>query len=71
MFDEMIDLIREDTVRMLLTVRKMTEREQVMKAYAENAGAKITVVKKAADKTGANEQCPCGSGRKYKKCCGI
>ncbi|MCL1903189.1 MAG: preprotein translocase subunit SecA [Oscillospiraceae bacterium] len=71
MYDDMIDSIREDTVRMILTVRKMTEREQVMKAYAENAGAKITVVKKASEKVGANDACPCGSGRKYKKCCGI
>ncbi|MCL1788962.1 MAG: preprotein translocase subunit SecA, partial [Oscillospiraceae bacterium] len=43
MYDEMIDAIREDTVRMILTIRKMTEREQIMKAYAENAGAKVTV----------------------------
>ncbi|MCL2071630.1 MAG: preprotein translocase subunit SecA [Oscillospiraceae bacterium] len=71
MYDDMIALIREDTVRMILTVRKMTEREQIMKAYAENAGAKITVVKKAIEKTGANDGCPCGSGRKYKKCCGM
>jgi preprotein translocase subunit SecA len=71
MYDEMIANIREDTVRMVLTVRKMTEREQIMKAFAENAGAKITVVKKAADKIGANDQCSCGSGKKYKKCCGI
>jgi preprotein translocase subunit SecA len=71
MYDEMIATIREDTVRMILTVRKMTEREQIMKAYAENAGAKVTIVKSSAEKTGANDSCPCGSGRKYKKCCGI
>jgi preprotein translocase subunit SecA len=70
MYDEMIAAIREDTVRMVMTVRKMTEREQVMKAFAENAGAKITVVKKSNEKTGANDPCPCGSGKKYKKCCG-
>jgi preprotein translocase subunit SecA len=71
MYDEMIATIREDTVRMVLTVRKLTQREQIMKAYAENAGAKVTVVKKATDKLGANEKCHCGSGKKFKKCCGI
>jgi preprotein translocase subunit SecA len=71
MYDEMIDSIREDTVKMVLTVRKLTQREQIMKAYAENAGAKITVVKKSTEKLGANDLCHCGSGRKFKKCCGI
>jgi len=71
MYDEMIASIREDTVRMVLTVRKMTQREQIMKAFAENLGAKITVVKKANEKAGANDQCPCGSGKKFKKCCGL
>jgi preprotein translocase subunit SecA len=70
MYDEMIALIREDTVRMVLTVRRMTEREQIMKAYAENMGAKVTVVKKSTDKVGPNDICPCGKGKKYKKCCG-
>ncbi|MCL1865780.1 MAG: preprotein translocase subunit SecA [Oscillospiraceae bacterium] len=71
MYDEMIALIREDTVRMVLTVRKMTEREQIMKAFAENAGAKITIVKKSTEKAKPNDPCPCGSGKKFKKCCGI
>jgi preprotein translocase subunit SecA len=72
MYDEMIASIREDTVRMVMTVRKMTEREQIMKAYAENAGAKIsTLIKKATEKMGANDMCHCGSGKKFKKCCGI
>jgi len=71
MYDEMIALIREDTIRMVLTVRKMTEREQIMKAFAENAGAKITIKKKTGERSKANALCPCGSGKKYKKCCGI
>jgi preprotein translocase subunit SecA len=71
MYDEMIATIREDTVRMVLTCRKLTEREQIMKAYAENAGAKVTVTKKASEKIKANDPCSCGSGKKYKKCCGI
>ncbi|MCL2036066.1 MAG: preprotein translocase subunit SecA [Oscillospiraceae bacterium] len=71
MYDAMIASIREDTVRMILTVRKMTEREQIMKAFAENAGAKITVVRKSSEKVGPNDPCSCGSGKKFKKCCGI
>ena len=74
MFDEMIASIREDTVRMILTVKVRREeppkREQVMKPDAPNAGA-TTPVKKTADrKVGRNDPCPCGSGKKYKKCCG-
>jgi preprotein translocase subunit SecA len=71
MYDEMIASMREDTVRMVLTVRKMTEREQIMKAYAENAGAIKTLVKKVSGKAKANDICPCGSGKKFKKCCGF
>jgi len=73
MYDEMIASIREDTVRMVLTVhiRKEAppEREQVMKPDAENAGAQTTVKKSSAEKVGMNDPCPCGSGKKYKKCC--
>ncbi len=76
MFDEMIDSIREDTVRMMLTVQVNTEkepkREQVAKPMVESLGgervATKTVTKK--DKVGRNDVCPCGSGKKYKKCCG-
>ncbi|NLN54847.1 MAG: preprotein translocase subunit SecA [Clostridiales bacterium] len=75
MFDEMISSIKNDTVRMLLTVapRKPMERKQIMTAANDmNVGrtdkkVKITVVKKK--KVGPNEPCPCGSGLKYKKCC--
>ena len=74
MFDEMIASIREDTVRMVLTVKVRVEqppqREQVMKPDAENAGAKTPVKKPASKKVGRNDPCPCGSGKKYKKCCG-
>ena len=77
MFDEMIASIREDTVRMVLAVRIQIQqhkppmqREQVMKPDAENAGSKTTVKKSANQKVGRNDPCPCGSGKKYKKCCG-
>ncbi len=75
MFDEMIAAIREDTVRMILTVRlnqqrQAPQRERVMQPTAENAGANTTVRKSASQKVGRNDPCPCGSGKKYKKCCG-
>ena len=76
MFDAMVDSIKEDTVRMLLTVKlqknEAPEREQVAKPDAPNAGAgdgsfdgEPVRVKKIGD----NDPCPCGSGKKYKKCC--
>lgn len=73
MFDAMVESIREDTVRMLLTVRiqKNTppQREQVAKPDAPNAGS-ITMTS-SKKKPGDNDLCPCGSGKKYKKCCGM
>ena len=77
MFDEMINEIRNDTARMILTVRIRSaqdepKREQVAKP-SEPAGdgtdVKRPVVRKHA-KIGRNDPCPCGSGLKYKKCCG-
>ncbi len=73
MFDEMIAAIREDTVRLILTFRinpqrTAPQRERVMRPDAENAG--VTIRKSAADRIGRNDLCPCGSGKKYKKCCG-
>ena len=79
MFDDMTAQIRQDTIRMLLTVQVRTEddtkREQKVKEVATNAGGdgtdkKRPVRKAANEKIGPNEPCPCGSGKKYKKCCG-
>ncbi len=77
MFDEMVASIREDTVRLMLTVRISTEqgapkREQVAKPVepAGDGTVKKQPVKKA-QKVGRNDPCPCGSGKKYKKCCGM
>ena len=73
MFDEMIAAIREETVRMVLTVpvrvQRPPQREQVMKPDAPNAGAQ-TPYKNKGEKIGRNDPCPCGSGKKYKNCCG-
>lgn len=82
MFDQMIDSIRENTVKMMLTVqvrtdgdeRKQPEREQIAKPNYAGSGdgslKKEPVRKTSAEKTGRNDPCPCGSGKKYKKCCG-
>lgn len=73
MFDEMIASIREDTVRMLLTVKVRIEEppkpEQVFKP-APTAPTAPVVKSGASKKVGRNDPCPCGSGKKYKKCCG-
>ncbi len=71
MFDAMIDAIREDTVRMLFTIKVQKaepapKREQVLKP---DAGSSQSITRKSK-KVGPNEPCPCGSGKKYKKCCG-
>ena len=73
MFDSMIEAIREDTVKMLLTVRRRAEepkREQV--AVPMEGGGDGTVAPRAVSKkkVGRNDPCPCGSGKKYKHCCG-
>jgi preprotein translocase subunit SecA len=76
MFDAMVEAIREDTIRMLLTVKlqrnEAPEREQVAKPDAPNAGAgdgSFSEQAKSKHKVGDNDPCPCGSGKKYKKCC--
>ena len=77
MFDQMIDDIKESTVRQVLTVVpkiQSTERVEVAKpTTAGFAGGQKSVVRKPAvsKKVGRNDPCPCGSGKKYKKCCGI
>ena len=75
MFDEMIYNIKVDTVRYLFKVQiqKAPEREQVAKETSTNQGDDDTVKKqpiKKEPKIGRNDLCPCGSGKKYKNCCG-
>ena len=73
MFDAMTDNIKEDTVRLLLHVKveQKVEREEVAKVTGTNKddSAKTPVVKKEV-KVYPNDPCPCGSGKKYKQCCG-
>ncbi len=73
MFHEMIKNIQEETVRYLFHIQKesVIERKQVAKPIEATHGEKnrpTTIVKD--DDIGRNEPCPCGSGKKYKKCCG-
>ena len=71
-FDEMIAAIREETVRLVLTVpvkvERPIQREQVLQPDAPNAGSKTPF--RSEKKVGRNDPCPCGSGKKYKNCCG-
>ena len=82
MFEGVVSEIKRDTVRDLLLVRIRTGEEvkrqrvakesaagtaEAMKAGTEKAKPKV---KTAAEKVGRNDPCPCGSGKKYKKCCG-
>ena len=75
MFDAMVESIREDTVRALLTIRlqrnEPPKREQVAEIDAPNAGAGDGSFSEQAksNNVGDNDPCPCGSGKKYKKCC--
>ncbi|MBE6667052.1 MAG: preprotein translocase subunit SecA [Ruminococcaceae bacterium] len=80
MFDAMISDIRDKTTRMILSVTIATpevKRVQLAKPLTEGFEGngsknvkKVTVTKKAEDNVGRNDLCPCGSGKKYKKCCG-
>ena len=74
MFDDMTQNIREETVRLLLHVRieQKVEREQVAKVTGTNKDDTIQKgpVKRMEAKVYPNDPCPCGSGKKYKQCCG-
>lgn len=79
LFEEMVAGIREETVRTVLSVfprKQPIVRVQVAKPLQErfegqgDASKKTTVILRKAEKVGRNDLCPCGSGKKYKKCCG-
>ncbi|WP_461615380.1 preprotein translocase subunit SecA [Clostridium sp. Marseille-QA1073] len=73
MFDEMIDNIKVETVKYLFHVRieKAPERERVAKETSTNEDSSLTKVPlKKKEKPNRNDPCPCGSGHKYKNCCG-
>ena len=80
-FDAMICEIREKTVRTILSViprREEVQRVQVatplqdgFEGQGKKTFKKISVVRREAPKVGRNDPCPCGSGKKYKNCCGM
>ena len=78
MFENMIAAIQEETIRRIFLARVQVgagvKRERVAKVTGESAGSDGTVKKqpvKKGKKPGRNDPCPCGSGKKYKKCCGM
>ena len=74
MFDAMTDGIREETVRLIMHVRveQKLEREQVAKVTGTNKDDTLAKgpIKRECEKVYPNSPCPCGSGKKYKQCCG-
>ena len=74
MFNEMTNSIQEDTVRMLyhVHVEQKIEREQVAKVTGTNKDDSSVrkPVQRKEEKVYPNDPCPCGSGKKYKQCCG-
>ena len=74
MFDAMTDGIREETVRLIMHVRveQKLEREQVAQVTGTNKDDTVAKgpVKRESEKIYPNSPCPCGSGKKYKQCCG-
>ena len=72
-FDNLMNKISEETVQYLLKaeVRQNTERKVVAKPMTNNKSESSTINKiKKKEKIGRNDPCPCGSGKKYKQCCG-
>ena len=77
MFQAMITAIREETVRRMFLAQLRTNQEIKREKVAKETGATGTAdgslkkqpVRKGAEKVGPNDPCPCGSGKKYKKCC--
>jgi len=77
MYDAMVEAIREDTVKLILTAQirgqEEPKREQVAKETATSADGSdpdSKTVRNKGKKIGRNDPCPCGSGKKYKHCCG-
>ena len=73
LFDKLLDTIDSNIALFLLKaeVRQNTERKQTLKGTANDGKEKVKQQpKKAANKIGRNDPCPCGSGKKYKQCCG-
>ena len=78
LFEELMDRIREETLVTLSRVRLLrqrpqeapTKRQRKMQLSHGDEGDRPAPVKREGRKIGRNDPCPCGSGKKYKKCCG-
>ena len=74
MFEAMNEEIREETSQMVMRVRVRKEeevkREQVAKVTGTSSDGTVNSTVKKGTKVGRNDPCPCGSGKKYKRCCG-
>jgi preprotein translocase subunit SecA len=75
MFEEMIRNIQEDSIKLILRARidreHTMQREKVIEPInASHGDGPKKPVSRSSDKVGRNEPCPCGSGKKYKRCCG-
>ena len=75
MFDAMVESICEDTIRILYNTHlrkdRPIERKQVLKAEPTGGSdGTVSQTRKSTKKVGRNDPCPCGSGKKYKNCCG-
>ena len=73
LFEKMVNDIKDETVRQVLAVApkvQSTERVAVAKASSTSADGTVTRKPAVSKKVGRNDLCPCGSGKKYKKCCG-
>ncbi|MCI5678129.1 MAG: preprotein translocase subunit SecA [Acholeplasma sp.] len=72
LFDNMLNKINSDISIYLLKseIRQNTERKEVVKKVITNDGKDTIKTSKKSNKIGRNDPCPCGSGKKYKQCCG-
>lgn len=73
MYEEMVDAIRAETLRILFKAsfkEDSSERRDVAKVTSESSAAKPVAKQRRVKKVGRNAPCPCGSGKKYKYCCG-
>ena len=70
MFEQMISTIRDDTARNIFLVNVRQQREKVAEENPTASDGTLSKTVRKGNKVGRNDPCPCGSGKKYKHCCG-
>jgi len=77
LFEELMDRIREETLTMLSRIQirreppaEVPRKKRAMHYSRDEGGGKRETIRREGKKVGRNAPCPCGSGKKYKKCCG-